>query len=87
MLLGWSKITRSTKPGTGWGCYICGYFTDLHWFYISLNKDIFRINADNFINRIMMSSKEGMPLFQQQEKSFVITVPSNLFNFKAWENP
>lgn len=32
-----------------------------------------------------MSSKEAMLLFQQQEKSFVIIVPSNLFHLKAWE--
>lgn len=31
-----------------------------------------------------MSSKEAMLLFQQ-EKSFVITVPSNIFHLKARE--
>lgn len=35
----------------------------------------------------MMSSKEAVLLFQQQEKSFVIIVPSNLFRLNTWENP
>lgn len=45
--------------------------TDLHCLFISFNKDIFKITADNFINRIMMSLKEDMLLFRQQEKSFL----------------
>lgn len=56
-------------------------------FFISLKKGIFRINAENFINRIMMSSKEAMLLFQQQEKTFVTIVPSNLLCLNTWENP
>lgn len=45
--------------------------TDLHCLFISVNKDICKITADNFINRIMMSLTEDTLLFQQQEKSFL----------------
>lgn len=53
--------------------------TGLHRFYrivsftgfISFNKNIFQITADNFINEIMVPLKEDTLLFQQQEKSFL----------------
>lgn len=67
-----------------------GAVMDLHCLFISFNKDIFKITADNFINRIMMSLKEDMLLFQQQEKSFLCYFsPSNspFFISKHGKNP